>query len=119
VTGHLVHEGEVAPRAGVKGTLELNTATARRGKRWAAVPADHGVDGVHPGLQLLHVGGLEKILSSVTRLQPEDKLFLGVVSCNRGYAVVDPYSSHRRLVTRGQLSRLLVFEAIEYQVTEG
>ena len=47
----------------------LDAAAAGGWQGWTGEPADHRVDGVHPGLQLLHVRGLEQVLRSITGLQ--------------------------------------------------
>ena len=105
VAGELLRGGVVAPRAREQRTLELEqelrqdlqvrcahlvrvAAGGREGR--GAVPADHGVDGVDPGLQLLLVRGLEQVLRPVRRPQSEHELLLGVVPSNRGETVVDP-----------------------------
>ena len=72
VTGQLLTQTLARPGAGVQRPLELkwpmrtceagchgrhylHRVTAGGGQGRAAVSADHGVDGVHPGLQLLLV----------------------------------------------------------------
>ena len=50
-------------------TTHLDAAAAGGWQGWTGEPADHRVDGVHPGLQLLHVRGLEQVLRSITGLQ--------------------------------------------------
>ena len=49
-------------------TTHLDAAAAGGWQGWTGEPADHGVDGVHPGLQLLLVRCLEQILRSITCL---------------------------------------------------
>ena len=51
--------------------MQLLVATSivlLQGAGRGAVPAHHGVDGLHPGLQLFLVWGLEKVVSPVTNI---------------------------------------------------
>ncbi len=104
--------------AGYHGRHYLHRVAAGGGQGRAAVSADHGVDGVHPGLQLFLVWSLEEILGPITGLQSEHKLLLGVVPGHRGQAVVNPDSGHRGLVAGRQLGTALVLEAVEHQISQ-
>ena len=55
--------------------MQLLVATSivlLQGAGRGAVPAHHGVDGLHPGLQLFLVWGLEKVDSPVTNINLQE-----------------------------------------------